>query len=213
MIDLCFIFVFSWFNYISIDEYKSIYLTNSNLLIQSNDPVEQFITTEKDLFFMQLALREIISKESLVDKSELIYYFNQNKINEFSINNTKNDIDIIRTRYEKQKDCPNLNDSLRFHSIDYLEAQIKFNRRYKKYLGKLEEIDYTNREKIRDIMLETDNLYDIYVSLKIAKQENSYRIGTRKEAFKKFKDSISEQMYNEATLPPVVPIWHFREIK
>ena len=122
------------------------------------------------------------------------------------------DLNLLRRRYQDLHDAPRIADSFRFPDRTSVNELVRFNRAFRKHLDQRHELETDRHEEFRQVMQETDRLYQVWDSVRDARCE-FYYVTVRRQALKKLKDLVGEEAYTSGTLPPNVPTWRFNELR
>ncbi|OWK36313.1 hypothetical protein [Fimbriiglobus ruber] len=122
------------------------------------------------------------------------------------------DLDMLRRRYRELADAPRVADSMRFPDRSQVNELVRFNRAFRKYLDQRQQFETDRAPTLREVIAETDRLYQVWDSVRDARCE-FYYVTVRRHALKKLRDQIGENDYLAGTLPPNVPMWRFNEMK
>ena len=122
------------------------------------------------------------------------------------------DLNMLRRRYRDLDGAPLVADSARFPERHYLNEQVKFNRVFRRHVDERRQLEVDRAESLRDVVMETDRLYQIWDSVRDARCD-FYYVTVRRQALKKLRDMIGEDAYESAKLPANVPTWRFNEMK
>lgn len=117
------------------------------------------------------------------------------------------DLALVWRRYEELKDAPNLADADRLIDRETINHYLAFNRQYRNTLD-----HYIIRdENIRNAISETDNLYQIWDTMRDAKCLYYY-VNVRRAALQILRDKVGEAAYYSNDWPPYLPLWRFNTI-
>jgi hypothetical protein len=121
------------------------------------------------------------------------------------------DIQMLRRRYEELADAPPLADSYRFPDRGVVNEMLVFNRSFRKYLEERQPLEQVRSAELRAVQQETDQLYQVWDSVRDARCEYYY-VTVRRQALKRLRDLVGEERYFHGKLPPHVPLWRFEAI-
>ncbi|MGL6072756.1 MAG: hypothetical protein ACRC8S_01215 [Fimbriiglobus sp.] len=121
------------------------------------------------------------------------------------------DLNMLRRRYQDLKDAPKTCEALRLPERSHVNELIRFNRSFRKKIDEQRQLEIDRADSLRDILCETDRLYQVWDSVRDARCD-FYYITVRRQALKKLKSLIGEEDYATVTLPPNVPLWRFNEM-
>jgi hypothetical protein len=124
----------------------------------------------------------------------------------------ENDIALLRRRYQELKDAPRLADAQRFPDRGTVNDLLAFNRAYRRHLDARQVLEQDRGQVLRTALKETDQLYQVWDSVRDARCEYYY-ITVRRQALKRLRQMIGPDAYATADLPPHVPLWRFQEVK
>jgi hypothetical protein len=122
------------------------------------------------------------------------------------------DLNMLRRRYQDLQDAPKIADAMRFPERTGVNELIRFNRAFRRNIDERRQLEVDRADSLRNVIVETDRLYQIWDSVRDARCD-FYYITLRRQALKKLRDMIGEEAYNLAELPPTVPIWRFNEME
>lgn len=121
------------------------------------------------------------------------------------------DLDLLRKRRIELADAPKIYDANRLPDRRLMNEFIQFNRAYRAHLETRMLWEADRADRIGEVLRETDRLYRLWDAMREAKCEFHY-ITYRRQALKKFKDSMSEESYLSGELPAYVPMWRFTPV-
>lgn len=121
------------------------------------------------------------------------------------------DLDMLRRRYHELAGAPFVCDSLRFPDRAAVTDMLSFNRAYRQHLDVRQPLELPNWSEMRDVLQETDRLYQIWDTVRDARCEYYY-ITVRRQALKKLEEMVGPEAYLSGRLPPHVPLWRFQQI-
>ena len=122
------------------------------------------------------------------------------------------DLNMLRRRYRDLQDAPLVDDSLRFPERQFVNEQVKFNRAFRRHVEERRQLETDRAEGLRNVVCETDRLYQVWDSVRDARCD-FYYVTVRRQALKKLRDLIGEDAYADANLPGNVPSWRFNEMQ
>ncbi|MCE9534632.1 MAG: hypothetical protein K8T89_26455 [Planctomycetes bacterium] len=122
----------------------------------------------------------------------------------------KNDIEILRKRYNELKGAPLLNDAKRFPERAAVSEMISFNRALRNHIDGRQHLETDRGAEHRDMLFETDRLFTFWDAVRDARCD-FYYVTTRRLALKRVRDLIGNDAYYSGNLPPYVPTWRFQE--
>ncbi len=121
------------------------------------------------------------------------------------------DLNLLRRRYEDLVDAPPLSDGLRFPDRDTVNEFLAFNRAYRQHLSNRQPLELAHWWELRAAIQETDQLYQIWDTVRDARCDYYY-VTVRRQALKKLRQLLGPDAYYRGQLPPHVPLWRFQEI-
>jgi hypothetical protein len=122
------------------------------------------------------------------------------------------DLNMLRRRYREFADAPRVDEAFRFPDRATVNELVRFNRAFRKHLDQRQQFEIDRAEALRNVMWETDRLYQVWDAVRDARCE-FYYVTVRRHALKKLRTLVGEDDYRTATLPPNVPTWRFNEMK
>jgi hypothetical protein len=122
------------------------------------------------------------------------------------------DLNMLRRRYQEFQDAPKVEDGMRFPDRNTVNELVRFNRAYRKHLDQRQQFETDRAEAIRDVMWETDRLYQVWDAVRDARCE-FYYVTVRRHALKKLRNLVGEEAYQKGQLPPHAPTWRFNELR
>ncbi len=141
----------------------------------------------------------------LLDKRELPYIFSRQA--EFNA-----DLNLMQGRWILLKDAPRDAEGMRFPDRKMTEKMVSFNREYRYYLLGQKEYAGWRTFEIDEAITETNELYEVWDTIRDATGE-WYYINTRRTALKKLRETLGEDAWHSGELPPCVPYWLFSRMK
>jgi hypothetical protein len=122
------------------------------------------------------------------------------------------DLDLLRRRYQDLRDAPRLEDADRLPAREAVNQLIQFNRTYRQHLEGRQAWEADRADVIGVALAETDRLYRVWDAVRDARCE-FYYVTVRRQALKRLRESLGEQAYDTAELPPHVPAWRFLQAR
>jgi len=122
------------------------------------------------------------------------------------------DLNMLRRRRQELADAPKVADGMRFPDRITVNELVRFNRAYRRTIDERRQLEADRADSFRNAIAETDRLYQIWDSVRDARCD-FYYVTVRRQALKKLRELIGDEDYNEAVLPPNVPIWRFHEMR
>lgn len=121
------------------------------------------------------------------------------------------DLGLLGRRYNELADAPSLNDCFRFPNRETVNELLAFNRAYRQHLSSRQPLELTHWWDLRKAIQETDQLYQVWDTVRDARCDYYY-VTVRRQALKKLRTMLGDQAYYQGNLPPFVPLWRFQEI-
>lgn len=155
--------------------------------------------------YLRGTCRQLALEMELMDPREAKFIFEKEE--DFS-----NDLRIVQRRHQELHDAPHSYDGYKFPSREACNDLLAFNRAYRAgiELKIALTVDQIKQYELREVIIETDQLYEIWDTVRDANCEYYY-ITVRRNALKKLKDKLGNAYYDGA-LPPHVPLWRFQRI-
>jgi hypothetical protein len=122
------------------------------------------------------------------------------------------DVNLLRRRYADLADAPAVVDCQRFPERAVVNDLLAFNRTYRQQLDARQPADPTRWWELRKVLQETDQLYQVWDTVRDARCEYYY-VTVRRQALKRLHETIGDDAYFTGQLPPPVPLWRFQSIK
>ena len=123
-----------------------------------------------------------------------------------------NDINLLRRRYQDLSDAPRLVDCQRLPDRNVANDLIRFNRAFRKHLDQRCAFETDRVYVLRDVINETEQLYQVWDSVRDARCD-FYYVTVRRYALKRLRDTIGQEAFTRGDLPPNVPVWRFNETR
>lgn len=162
----------------------------------------------KELISRQATLGPILQHIALgweiMDKREKRYVLTRRE-------DFESDVQLLRKRYRDLQNAPPMHDCVRFPTRKEVSEMLSFNREYRKHLKARISVDPTNAAIYQEALTETEQLYQIWDTIRDTRCEYYY-VTVRRQALKKVKKKIGEVNFYNGNYPPVVPTWRFRMI-
>ncbi len=117
------------------------------------------------------------------------------------------DLEMLQQRYAEFKNYPNLGECQRFPGRKLLNDYLTMNRAFRHNLYKRLEMDPIYEDIIRDAIVETDQLYQVWDTIRDAECEYYY-VTVRRQALKLLKELVGDESFYSGRMPPNVPVWH-----
>jgi hypothetical protein len=116
------------------------------------------------------------------------------------------DVKLLQERFRELRTAPRLAEAGRLPSRDVVVDLLAFNRAYRQDLSARLELDVVHGEELRAALLETDQLYRIWDTVRDARSEYCY-ITVRRQALQQLRELIGDPAFYTGQLPPHVPVW------
>jgi hypothetical protein len=121
------------------------------------------------------------------------------------------DLNLLRRRYRDLNDAPLLHDCHRLPDRATVNELLSFNRAYRQHLDVRQPVELAHWWEVRAILQETDQLYQIWDTVRDARCEYYY-VTVRRQALKRLREALGDEAYFSGRLPPHVPLWRFQQI-
>jgi hypothetical protein len=118
------------------------------------------------------------------------------------------DLAMLQGRYVEFYKAPLLSEGTRFPDRKLINEFLALNRSYRNQLTQRLAIDLVYSEEIRTAIQETDQLYQIWDTVRDARCDYYY-VTVRRQALSLLRDLIGAEAFYTGELPPHVPVWHF----
>ena len=122
------------------------------------------------------------------------------------------DLNMLRRRRHELQDAPKAADGLRFPDRVAVNELVRFNRAYRRNIDERRQLEFDRADSFRNALAETDRLYQVWDAVRDARCD-FYYVTVRRQALKKLRDLIGTEDYDQAALPPNVPVWRFHELR
>jgi hypothetical protein len=152
---------------------------------------------------LQQSVQELAIKWEILDPRETKYILA--KPEEYAI-----DINLLRRRYQDLKDVPRLSDADRLPDRSTAHELIQHNRAFRKTIDIRRALETDRADEWMIVLQDTDHLYQVWDAVRDAKCD-FYYVTVRRHALRKLKESLGDEHYSMAALPPGLPTWHFAE--
>jgi hypothetical protein len=150
------------------------------------------------------ALQQVAIQWEVLDPREVRYVLT--RAEDFS-----SDLKLLRRRYHELLGAPPLCDGLRFPERSAISDMLAFNRAYRQHLDNRLAVEVVRGYELQEAVSETDRLYQIWDLVRDARCDYYY-VTVRRQALKRLRDMVGEQVYASGELPPYVPLWRFQTI-
>jgi hypothetical protein len=118
---------------------------------------------------------------------------------------------MLRRRQAELRDAPPLADVERLPGKAEVGELLAFNRSYRRHLEAAGPLNRDRAAPLRAALKETDALYQVWDAVHDARCEYYY-VTVRRLALKRLRDAVGPARYAAGDLPPVVPLWRFRDV-
>ena len=125
--------------------------------------------------------------------------------------NFASDLKLLQSRFEEFAHAPKAADVNYFPNRDLLNDMIAFNEQFRKSVSNRLDLDMVHADELRDVLVETDYLHQVYDAAREARCEYFY-VTHRRQALAQLRDLVGLEAYYAGKLPPHVPLWRFAEI-
>lgn len=122
------------------------------------------------------------------------------------------DIDLLRRRRLDLADAPRLEDAERFPSRERLNELCSFNRKFRKHVEELWELEIDRRPYYEEVMRECDYHYLLIDRIRDYRCEFYYS-SVRRNAAKSYRELVGESVWYSGGIPPAWPEWRFNELR
>lgn len=117
------------------------------------------------------------------------------------------DLAMLRRRACDLASAPQLEEAERLPDRKYVQDLMATNRCFRNHLSARLEIDLIYADDLRDAVVETDQLYDVWDTVRDARCEYYY-VTVRRQALQLLRELIGPEAYYSGQLPPHVPVRH-----
>jgi hypothetical protein len=121
------------------------------------------------------------------------------------------DLRMLQRRAHDLNQAPRLADAARFPERTIVNELLLLNRAYRQHLENCLPL-YPNNVELRAARDEVELLYQVWDSVRDARCEYYY-VHIRRQALKRLHDLMGETDYQNANLPPHVPLWRFAYVR
>lgn len=121
------------------------------------------------------------------------------------------DMRLLRVYYRDLRGAPLVQDADEFPDCKQTDEALNFNRNFRTWLTRRRDMDLTRYDYYKEIIKETDRLYDFWDTLRDANREYYY-VGTRRSALKRLRGLLGDECYYRREMPPPAPYWRFQRI-
>jgi len=118
------------------------------------------------------------------------------------------DLAMLQGRFQELARAPQVGEGQRFPDRKVINESLALNRAYRNQLSARLAIDLVYSEELRAAIADTDQLYQIWDTVRDARCEYYY-VTVRRQALQLLRDLIGAEAFNSGQMPPHVPVWHF----
>jgi hypothetical protein len=118
------------------------------------------------------------------------------------------DLTMLRGRNEEFARAPRLGECQRFPERKLVNDFLALNRSYRNDLNARLTIDLIHMEELRAAIMETDQLYHVWDTVRDARCDYYY-VTVRRQSLQLLRDLIGAEAFYSGQMPPNVPVWHF----
>jgi len=122
------------------------------------------------------------------------------------------DLNMLRRRHAELQDAPRLAECYRFPERTNVNELVRFNRTFRRQIDERRHLELDRSDQFRQILVETDRLYQIWDAVRDARCE-FYYVTVRRNALRKLHDLLGPEDFALGQLPPSVPLWHFQNLR
>jgi hypothetical protein len=144
-------------------------------------------------------VRALAIKLEIMDSRESNYILHEPQ-------NFPQDLKQLQQRYQDLADAPAVAESLRFPERDAAGELLTANRDFKEQLKQRLQIDSVNAGQIEQAIKETEQLYQIWNTMREARC-GFYYVVVRRQALRQLRDQLGERAFYRGEMPPHLPIW------
>jgi hypothetical protein len=167
-------------------------------------PQEDLPAVPDGMVGLRPTLQQVALSWEILDPREVRYILAQDK--DFAT-----DVRLLRRRYHDLQDAPPVADSWRFPPRQVIGEFLAFNRKYRQHLQGQRAVQKGFWWELHEAIQEADRLYDLWDTVRDARCEYYY-VTVRRQALKKLREMVGEEVYESGDLPPHVPVWRFARI-
>ncbi len=186
-------------------------------MIATNPDLHEF-TPDTVKMFKPVVVQYALDNDLLDNEEENIFY--QYGYEDFSLDEVKmfsKGLEELNARKTEVQKYPPVNDVFRFYiDADDQKSKVDFSLRYRNYLLS-RQWETANKHKIEEAIRETNHLNQVHYSLATIVSLKQYLIHyghnkyTLRRLLSELKDTIGEDAYNAAIIPPTVPTHRFEQ--
>jgi hypothetical protein len=118
------------------------------------------------------------------------------------------DLAMLQARHEDLAAAPMLGEAQRFADRKTINEFLAVNRSYRNELQARLAIDLVNMEELRTAIVETDQLYQVWDTVRDARCDYYY-VTVRRQALSLLRELVGAEAFYSGQMPPNVPVWHF----
>ena len=122
------------------------------------------------------------------------------------------DLNLLRRRARDLAGAPPADDARRFPAEAVIQELLLSNRAYRRHLDARRAVEHSLVWSLREVIQETDELHQIWDTLRQARSEHQH-VTARRHALRKLRDLVGAEAYYAGALPPGVPVWRFERIE
>ena len=148
---------------------------------------------------MRPALLALAIDAEILDPREKAFLLTQDPIG---------DLTMLQSRNDELSRAPHLGDCQRFPERKMINDFLALNRSYRNDLNARLAIDLVHLEVLRTAIGETDQLYQVWDTVRDARCDYYY-VTVRRQALQLLRDLIGAEAFYSGQMPPNVPVWHF----
>jgi hypothetical protein len=117
------------------------------------------------------------------------------------------DLAMLRGRYQELAPAPMAGEGQRFPDRKFINEVLALNRAYRNQLSARLAIDLVYSEELRKAIAETDQIYQIWDTVRDARCEYYY-VTVRRQALQLLRNLIGAEAFYTGQMPPHIPVWH-----
>lgn len=135
----------------------------------------------------------------ILDPRERAFLFTQDPLG---------DLTMLQARNQDLARAPLLGDCHRFPERKMINDFLALNRSYRNELTARLVIDVVHCEELRSAICETDQLYQVWDTVRDARCDYYY-VTVRRQSLQLLRELIGAEAFYAGQMPPNVPVWHF----
>jgi hypothetical protein len=116
------------------------------------------------------------------------------------------DLRLLRQRFVELQDAPAVAEAARLPCKEVVNDLLVCNRAYRQDLLARLEIDTVHSEELHAALLETEQLYQVWDTIRDASSAYCF-VFVRRQALKRLREMIGDHAFYSGELPPYVPLW------